>query len=152
MILVYLGRWSYGRFKDDNNIFYKRKKWPNYRDMAGWYLMPHNNHLALHFWCVMATATSHALIRIGQAMFGIRPHHAIPAMVSTPVVQVPANAHHAVWDGLPTLIVIVVHSYQMFSAQPASGSGMWQNIVICWLPQFALRDTWNTTYPLWSET
>jgi hypothetical protein len=25
MILVYLGRWSYGRFKDDNNIFYKMK-------------------------------------------------------------------------------------------------------------------------------
>ncbi len=23
MILVYLGRWSYGRFQDDNNIFYK---------------------------------------------------------------------------------------------------------------------------------
>ncbi len=25
MILVYLGRWSYGRFQDDNNIFYKMK-------------------------------------------------------------------------------------------------------------------------------
>ncbi len=25
MILVYLGRWSYGRFKDANNIFYKMK-------------------------------------------------------------------------------------------------------------------------------
>jgi hypothetical protein len=25
MILVYLGRWSYGRFKGDNNIFYKMK-------------------------------------------------------------------------------------------------------------------------------
>jgi hypothetical protein len=25
MILVYLGRWSYGRFKYDNNIFYKMK-------------------------------------------------------------------------------------------------------------------------------
>ncbi len=25
MILVYLGRWSYGRFQDDNNIFYKIK-------------------------------------------------------------------------------------------------------------------------------
>ncbi len=25
MILVYLGRWSYGRFKDDNNIFFKMK-------------------------------------------------------------------------------------------------------------------------------
>ncbi len=25
MIFVYLGRWSYGRFKDDNNIFYKMK-------------------------------------------------------------------------------------------------------------------------------
>ncbi len=25
MILVYLGRWSYRRFKDDNNIFYKMK-------------------------------------------------------------------------------------------------------------------------------
>ncbi len=25
MIFVYLGRWSYGRFKDDNNIFYKLK-------------------------------------------------------------------------------------------------------------------------------
>jgi hypothetical protein len=25
MILVYLGRWSYGRFKDDSNIFYKMK-------------------------------------------------------------------------------------------------------------------------------
>ncbi len=25
MILVHLGRWSYGRFKDDNNIFYKMK-------------------------------------------------------------------------------------------------------------------------------
>jgi hypothetical protein len=25
MILVYLGRWSYGRFKDDNNILYKMK-------------------------------------------------------------------------------------------------------------------------------
>ncbi len=25
MILVYLGRWSYGRFQDDKNIFYKMK-------------------------------------------------------------------------------------------------------------------------------
>ncbi len=25
MILVYLGRWSYGRFQDDNNIFYMMK-------------------------------------------------------------------------------------------------------------------------------
>ncbi len=25
MILVYLGRWSYGRFKDDNNIYYRMK-------------------------------------------------------------------------------------------------------------------------------
>ncbi len=25
MILVYLGRWSYGRFQDDNNIFFKMK-------------------------------------------------------------------------------------------------------------------------------
>jgi hypothetical protein len=25
MILVYLGRWSYGTFQDDNNIFYKMK-------------------------------------------------------------------------------------------------------------------------------
>ncbi len=25
MILVYLGRWSYGRFQDDNHIFYKMK-------------------------------------------------------------------------------------------------------------------------------
>jgi hypothetical protein len=25
MILVYLGRFSYGGFKDDNNIFYKMK-------------------------------------------------------------------------------------------------------------------------------
>ncbi len=27
------------------------EKWPNYQDMAGQYLMPHNYHLALHFWC-----------------------------------------------------------------------------------------------------
>ncbi len=26
------------------------KKWPNYQDMAGRYLMPHKYHLALHFW------------------------------------------------------------------------------------------------------
>jgi hypothetical protein len=92
----------------------------------------------------MAAATSHALIGIGHAMFGIGPtvaHHVIPAMVGTPGVWAPANAHHAVRDNSPTLIVIVVHSYQMFSAQPASGSGMWQNIAICWLPQFASRDT-----------
>ncbi len=25
MILVHIGRWSYGRFQDDNNIFYKIK-------------------------------------------------------------------------------------------------------------------------------
>ncbi len=26
------------------------EKWPKYRDTAGWYLMPHKYHLALHFW------------------------------------------------------------------------------------------------------
>ncbi len=39
------------KIQDDNNIFFKMKKWPNYRDMAGQYLMPHNHHLILHFWC-----------------------------------------------------------------------------------------------------
>ena len=90
---------------------------------------------------VVAAATSHTLIRIGHAMFVIRTHHTILAMVGTPVVRAPANAHRPVRDGLPALIVIVVHSYQMFSAQPASKLGMWQNIVICLLPQFVLRDT-----------
>ncbi len=27
------------------------EKWPNYRDMAGQYLMPQKYHLVLHFWC-----------------------------------------------------------------------------------------------------
>jgi hypothetical protein len=92
----------------------------------------------------MAAATSHALIRIGHAMFGIGPtmvHHAILAMVGTPVVRAPATAHRGVQDSLPALIVIVIHSYQMFSAQPASRLGMWQNIAICWLPKFASRDS-----------
>jgi hypothetical protein len=31
--------------------FFTRWKWPNYRDMAGRYLMPHKYYLALHFWC-----------------------------------------------------------------------------------------------------
>jgi hypothetical protein len=92
----------------------------------------------------MTAATSHTLIGISHAMFGIKPtvaHHTIQLMVGTPVVWATADAHHAVWAGSPTLIVIVVHSYQMFSAQPASGLGMWQNIAICWLLQFASRDT-----------
>ncbi len=39
------------RFQDDNKHLLQDEKWPNYRDMAGRYLMPHNYHLALHFWC-----------------------------------------------------------------------------------------------------
>ncbi len=32
--------------------------WSNYRDMAGQYLMPHNYHLALHFWCCQAEVSN----------------------------------------------------------------------------------------------
>ncbi len=50
MILVYLGRWSYGRFLRWWQHLLQDEKGPNYPDMAGRYLMPHNYHLALHFW------------------------------------------------------------------------------------------------------
>ncbi len=52
--VIHIRRWSYGRFWDDNNIFHKMKKWPNYRDMAGRYLMPHKYHLVWHFWCCLS--------------------------------------------------------------------------------------------------
>ncbi len=56
---------TFGIMEDDISIFRKviiwkilrwllhllqDKKWPNYRDIAGRYLIPHNYHLALHFW------------------------------------------------------------------------------------------------------
>ncbi len=46
VILVHIRRWSHGRFQDDNNILHKMKKWSNYQDMAGWYLMPHEYHFS----------------------------------------------------------------------------------------------------------
>ncbi len=37
---------------------FTRWKWPNYQDMAGQYLMPHNYHLVLHFWYLSGLSES----------------------------------------------------------------------------------------------
>ncbi len=50
-------RWYWNILEGDhiNNFkmmiwFEVDEKWPNYRDMAGWYLMSHKYHLVLYFW------------------------------------------------------------------------------------------------------
>ncbi len=49
--------------------------------MAGWYLMPHNHHLALHFWCKLEDKASKSKQHEGQLNAGVqwakRIHHSL---------------------------------------------------------------------------